>query len=123
MDVRKCCVNNCSSTNGTHRLFCFPKDDKLRELWLSYVIPTNKELSGLSKHQLLSKRVCQNHFDRYQFDGMGNRLRYGYPCLFSEKEISFGIPLSSTVNDHLSDHNYYLSSAPESPTLVTSHIG
>ncbi|KAH9641690.1 hypothetical protein HF086_005136, partial [Spodoptera exigua] len=27
------------------------------------------------------------------------------------------------VNDHLSDHNYYLSSAPESPTLVTSHIG
>ncbi|KAF9408378.1 hypothetical protein HW555_011915, partial [Spodoptera exigua] len=123
MDVRKCCVGNCSSTNRTHRLFLLPKDDNLRELWLSFLIPTNIELTGLSKHQLLTKRVCQNHFDRYQFDSMGNRLRHGYPCLFSDKEISFGIPLSSTgVGDHLSDHNYFLSAAPESHTVRGSYI-
>ncbi|XP_022830991.1 uncharacterized protein LOC111359629 [Spodoptera litura] len=122
MNVRKCCVGNCQSTNRTHRLFLLPKDDNLRDLWLSFLIPTNIELSGLSKNQLLSKRVCQNHFDRYQFDSVGNRLRHGYPCLFSDKEISFGIPLSSTVGDHLSDHNYFLSSAPESHTVSGSYI-
>ncbi|XP_022823949.1 uncharacterized protein LOC111354634 [Spodoptera litura] len=122
MNVRKCCVGNCQSTNRTHRLFLLPKDDNLRDLWLSFLIPTNIELSGLSKNQLLSKRVCQNHFDRYQFDSVGNRLRHGYPCLFSDKEISLGIPLSSTVGDHLSDHNYFLSSAPESHTVSGSYI-
>ncbi|KPJ14188.1 hypothetical protein RR48_06938 [Papilio machaon] len=114
MDLRKCCLGNCSSTNRTHRLFYLPKDDNLRQLWLSFLIPTNIELSGLSKEQLLAKRVCQKHFDRYQFDNTGNRLRSGYPCLFTAKEIFYGSPLSSTVGDHISDHNYCLPIAPES---------
>lgn len=97
MGLRKCCVGDCQSTNRTHRLFYFTKDDNLRKLWLSFVVPTNIGLCGLTKEQLLDKCVCQNHFDQYQFDGMtGNSgLRHGYPCLISEKEVHFGIPLNN----------------------------
>lgn len=96
MPSRKCCVGGCDSTSETHRLFNIPKNDRLRELWLSFLIPTNVELSGLSKEQLVSKLVCQNHFDRHQFDGAGNRIQHGYPSLFSPKEISHGIVLSAS---------------------------
>ncbi|XP_013196185.2 uncharacterized protein LOC106139307 isoform X1 [Amyelois transitella] len=108
MAYRKCCVGGCVSTSKTHCLFNLPKDDGLRKLWLSFLIPTNVELSGLSKDQLVNKRVCHDHFDRYQFDGMGNRLKNGYPCLFTPKEIYHGVPLSACAEDHLSDHNYVL---------------
>ncbi|CAK1597546.1 unnamed protein product [Parnassius mnemosyne] len=106
--LRKCCVVGCNANNKTHRLFNFPKDDKLRELWLSFLVPVNIELSGLSKEQLLNRYVCQKHFDRQQFDGMGNRLAHGYPCLFTASEILHGIPLNSSTQDHISDHNYVL---------------
>ncbi|CAK1597547.1 unnamed protein product [Parnassius mnemosyne] len=106
--LRKCCVVGCNANNKTHRLFNFPKDDKLRELWLSFLVPVNIELSGLSKEQLLNRYVCQKHFDRQQFDGMGNRLAHGYPCLFTASEILHGIPLNSSTAHALSDHNYGL---------------
>ncbi|XP_045781417.1 zinc finger protein 567-like isoform X3 [Maniola jurtina] len=106
--LRKCCVVGCDANNRTHRLFSLPKNDKLRELWLSKLIPVNIELSGLSKGQLVNKYVCQKHFDRRQFDGMGNRLAHGYPCLFTEKEILYGIPLSSLPEHDVGDHNYAL---------------
>ncbi|CAK1580459.1 unnamed protein product [Parnassius mnemosyne] len=99
----KCCVVGCNSTNKTHRLYNLPKDDKLRALWLSFLVPVNSELLGLSKDQLVNKRVCQKHFDKYQLDEKGNRLKDGYPCLFSTEEIEHGVPLSG---DHLCDHNY-----------------
>ncbi|XP_063822851.1 uncharacterized protein LOC135072744 [Ostrinia nubilalis] len=50
--------------------------------------------------QLLNKRVCQKHFDKYQLDGEGNRLRHGYPCLFSTEEVEHGVPLSGDHYDH-----------------------
>lgn len=90
----KCCVVGCTSTNETHRLYNLPKDDKLRALWLSFLVPVNSELLGLSKDQLVNKRVCQKHFDRSQLDDMGNRLKDGYPCLFSSEEVEHGVPLS-----------------------------
>lgn len=94
MALIKCCVVGCTSTNKTHRLFNIPKDDQLRKLWLSFLVPVNPLLSGLTRDQLINKRVCQKHFDVYQLDGQGNRLPKGYPCLFSEQEISIGVPLS-----------------------------
>ncbi|XP_052743472.1 uncharacterized protein LOC112045019 isoform X4 [Bicyclus anynana] len=93
--VRKCCVVACNATSETHRLFYLPKNDKLRELWLTFLIPVNVKLSGLSKAQLVTKQVCQKHFDRHQFDNKGNRLAHGYPCLFTEDEILHGVPLST----------------------------
>ncbi|CAB3245216.1 unnamed protein product [Arctia plantaginis] len=104
--LRKCCVVSCNANNETHRLFKFPKDDKLRELWLFYLVPVNVQLSGLTKGQLLNKYVCHLHFDRHQFDGAGNRLALGYPCLFTSKEILHGIPLSSINERNWNDHNY-----------------
>ncbi|CAG4986111.1 unnamed protein product [Parnassius apollo] len=106
--LRKCCVVGCNANNKTHRLFNFPKDDKLRELWLSFLVPVNIKLSGLSKEQLLNRYVCQKHFDRQQFDGVGNRLAHGYPCLFTAREMMHGIPLDSSTAHALSDHNYGL---------------
>ncbi|XP_028156295.1 uncharacterized protein LOC114349898 isoform X2 [Ostrinia furnacalis] len=96
----KCCVVGCASTDKTHRLYNFPKDDKVRALWLSFLVSVNSELLGLTKDQLLNKRVCQKHFDKYQLDGEGNRLRHGYPCLFSTKEVEHGVPLSGDHYDH-----------------------
>lgn len=93
MGARRCCVGNCSSTNRTHRLYRFPKNHHLSLLWLSFLTPTTIDLSGLSTDQLGHKYVCQKHFDRLQFDYRGNRLRHGYPSLFSDKEIFYGIPL------------------------------
>ncbi|XP_052746955.1 uncharacterized protein LOC128199822 [Bicyclus anynana] len=106
--VRKCCVVACNATSETHRLFYLPKNDKLRELWLTFLIPVNVKLSGLSKAQLVTKQVCQKHFDRHQFDNQGNRLAHGYPCLFTEDEILHGVPLSTLAEHDLRDHNYAL---------------
>ncbi|KAL4702588.1 hypothetical protein ACJJTC_016064 [Scirpophaga incertulas] len=100
----KCCVSGCSATNLTHRLYSFPKDDNLQALWLSFLVPFNSDLLGLSKDQLLNKRVCQKHFDRSQLDGEGKRLKGGYPCLFSAKEMEHGVPLS--YSSQANDHNY-----------------
>lgn len=91
----KCCVGGCNATSASVRLFCFPKNDKLRSLWLNFIRPTNPQLTGLSKKQLLNKRVCKVHFDRHQFDQLGQRLRFSYPCLISEKEIAHGVPFST----------------------------
>ncbi|CAH2108331.1 unnamed protein product [Euphydryas editha] len=115
MGLFKCCVGGCSATNETHRLFSFPKNDHLRNLWLSFLVPTNSILVGLSKEQLLRKRVCEKHFDKHQFDEEGKRLRYSYPCLFTDDEIAHGVPLSSreSVRNALSDHNYYKENSNE----------
>ncbi|XP_022825417.1 uncharacterized protein LOC111355632 isoform X1 [Spodoptera litura] len=121
--MRKCCVVGCNATNKTHRLFNFPKNDKLRELWLSFLIPVNAMLSGLSKDQLISRYVCQKHFDRYQFDGTGNRLQHGYPSLFTSMEILHGVPLRSTADNDLSDHNYAKQpTVSQNPTDFTSKV-
>lgn len=88
----KCCVGGCDSTKETLRLFSFPKKESLRNLWLSFLVPTNPLLIGLSKEQLLRKRVCEKHFDKHQFDEEGKRRRYSYPTLFTSKEIAHGEP-------------------------------
>ncbi|XP_045506748.1 uncharacterized protein LOC123702933 isoform X2 [Colias croceus] len=104
----KCCVGGCDATKENNRLFCFPKIDSLRNLWLNFIVPRNPHLIGLSKEQLRNKRVCEKHFDKHQFDGEGKRIRYSYPCLFRDEEIACGEPLAppGTVYDALSDHNY-----------------
>ncbi|CAK1591217.1 unnamed protein product, partial [Parnassius mnemosyne] len=106
MGYKKCCVYGCNSTNETHRFFSFPRNDKLRNLWMSFIAPTNPKLIGLSKDQLLGKHVCEKHFDRYQFDYEGKRLRYSYPCLITEEEIAHGVPLTATGWDVINEHNY-----------------
>ncbi|KAH9636393.1 hypothetical protein HF086_011250 [Spodoptera exigua] len=106
MGTKKCCVGGCNATSETHRLFSFPKNDELRNLWMSFLVPTNSLLIGLSKEQLLRKRVCEKHFDKYQFDHDGKRLRYSYPCLLSHKEIAHGVPLSVTGWNVTLEHNY-----------------
>lgn len=63
----KCCVGSCTSASETHRLFRFPKNDCLRNLWMSFLVPTNSSFIGLTSQQLSSKRVCEKHFD-HQFD-------------------------------------------------------
>lgn len=93
MGTQKCCVGDCNATSETHRLFSFPKNANLRNQWMSFLVPTNSSLLGLSKEQLLRKRVCVKHFDRHQFDHNGRRLRYSYPCLLSNAEIAHGVPL------------------------------
>lgn len=95
MGLFKCCVGGCNATSETHRLYMFPKNDSLRNLWMSSLVPTNSLLIGLSKEQLLRKRVCEKHFDKHQFDEEGKRIRYSYPCLFTDDEIAHGVPLSS----------------------------
>ncbi|XP_061709896.1 uncharacterized protein LOC133519780 [Cydia pomonella] len=90
----KCCVLDCESTSDTHRLFCMLINDHLRNLWMSFLVPVNPHLLGLTKGQLMTKRVCQKHFDETQFSP-GSRIRYSYPCLFTEKEFFHGVPLSS----------------------------
>lgn len=96
MGLIKCVVGGCNATNETHRLFSFPKNDHLRNLWMSFLVPANANLIGLSKEQLLRKRVCEKHFDKHQFDEEGKRLRYSYPCLFTDDEITHGVILPSS---------------------------
>ncbi|XP_038219699.1 uncharacterized protein LOC119837969 [Zerene cesonia] len=92
----------------THRVFCFPKNDYLRNLWVSFIAPTKPHIIALSKEQLLRKRVCEKHFDKYQLDEEGKRLRYSYPCLFTDEEIALGEPFFAPEAGHdiLRDHNY-----------------
>ncbi|CAG9786340.1 unnamed protein product [Diatraea saccharalis] len=105
MPLLKCCVGGCDSTNNTHRLFCMPMNRNLRNLWLSLLVPTNPNLLGLTENQLLTKRVCVRHFDSTQFDQAGVRIRYSYPCLFTDMEIAHGVPLAK-VCKVLDEHNY-----------------
>ena len=92
---KKCCVGGCNATIESHRLFCLPKSDNLRSLWMSFLVPTNSELLLLSKGQLLNRRVCERHFDKYQLNNLGYRFKYSYPCLMTESEIARGEPASA----------------------------
>ncbi|XP_052745477.1 uncharacterized protein LOC128199528 isoform X2 [Bicyclus anynana] len=115
MGLFKCCVGGCNATSETQKLYSFPKNDNLRSLWLSFLVPTNSLLIGLSKDQLIRKRVCEKHFDKQQFDEEGKRLRYSYPCLLTDVEIAHGEPRPSTgaVLNSLNDHNYYKEDSDE----------
>ncbi|XP_061725013.1 uncharacterized protein LOC133530965 [Cydia pomonella] len=86
---------------------------------MSFLVPTNPLLLGLSKEQLLRKRVCEKHFDKQQFDAEGKRLRFSYPCLFRDDEIAHGEPLAAlgTVPHALSDHNYFKDQDDEDNTI------
>lgn len=95
MERKKCCVSDCNATNQTYKLFCFPKNDCLRKLWLDFLVPRSSSLIGLTKEQLLRKYVCERHFDKAQYDQDGKRIRFSYPCLFSAAEIQHGMPLPS----------------------------
>lgn len=95
MGPLKCCVGGCNSTSASHRLFCFPTNDSLLSLWMSFLVPHNSSLIGLSKDTLRKKRVCEKHFDKHQFDGEGKRIRHSYPCLFTDAELAHGEPLST----------------------------
>ncbi|XP_063894120.1 uncharacterized protein LOC135117821 [Helicoverpa armigera] len=106
MAFRKCCVGDCESTSNSHKLFYMPLNDNLRNLWLSFLIPTNPNLLGLTKNQLRNKFVCDKHFDRTQFDDRGVRNRYSYPCLFTRTEILHGVPLSTEEYRVEKEHNY-----------------
>lgn len=48
-----------------------PKHDQLRSLWMSLTVPTNPLLLGLTKDELLRKRVCEKLFDQTQFTQAG----------------------------------------------------
>ncbi|CAG5003564.1 unnamed protein product [Parnassius apollo] len=96
MVYEKCCVGGCNTTRETHRLFRFPRNDNLRNLWMSFIVPTNPQLIVLSKEQLLNKRVCERHFDIFQFGNEGRRLRYSYPSFLTDNEIAYGVPLTAT---------------------------
>ncbi|CAG4909338.1 unnamed protein product [Colias eurytheme] len=91
---------------------------------MSFLVPTNSSLIGLSKDQLRHKRVCEKHFDRYQFDEEGKRLRHSYPCLFTDDEIAHGVPLSSseTVQNALSDHNYHKVESDENENITDNML-
>ncbi|CAK1584401.1 unnamed protein product [Parnassius mnemosyne] len=106
MVYKKCCVGGCNTTHETHRLFSFPRNDNLRNLWMSFIVPTNPQLIALSKEQLLNKHVCEKHFDIFQFDNEGRRLRYSYPSLLTDNEIAHGVPLIATGWDVTTEHNY-----------------
>lgn len=90
----KCCVGGCNATSDTFKLFSVPKNDSLRKLWMSFLVPTNLMLIRLSKEQLIKKRVCEKHFDKHQFLN-GKRLRFSYPSPFTDAEIMHGEPLST----------------------------
>ncbi|CAG5059741.1 unnamed protein product [Parnassius apollo] len=106
MVYEKCCVGGCNTTRETHRLFRFPRNDNLRNLWMAFIVPTNSQLIVLSKEQLLNKRVCEKHFDVFQFGNEGRRLRYSYPSLLTDNEIAHGVPLTATGWDVTTEHNY-----------------
>ncbi|CAG4929403.1 unnamed protein product [Parnassius apollo] len=107
MVYEKCCVGGCNTTRETPRLFRFPRNDNLRNLWLAFILPTNSQFIVLSKEQLLNKRVCEKHFDIFQFGNEGRRLRYSYPSLITDNEIAHGVPLTATGWDVTTEHNYW----------------
>ncbi|CAG4939496.1 unnamed protein product [Parnassius apollo] len=72
----------------------------------NYRTNENLLLIVLSKEQLLNKRVCEKHFDVFQFGNEGRRLRYSYPSLLTDNEIAHGVPLTATGWDVTTEHNY-----------------
>lgn len=67
----KCCVFDCDSTSNTHVLFCMPKNNNLRILWMSMLVSTSPYLFCLNENQLLRKRICKRVKCK----------KYDYPCL------------------------------------------
>ncbi|CAH2096251.1 unnamed protein product [Euphydryas editha] len=117
----KCCVGDCDATSSNYRLFCMPLNVNLRKLWLSLLVPTNPNLLGLTENQLLKKRVCEKHFDQTQFDKAGVRIRYSYPCLFTEMEIAQGIPLAKGWH-FMDDHSYSQGYEQESDNSIREPV-
>ncbi|CAG5034764.1 unnamed protein product [Parnassius apollo] len=92
MVYEKCCVGGCNTTRETHRLFRFPRNDNLRNLWMAFIVPTNPQLIVLSKEQLLNKQ----HLPPVPV----------HPSLLTDNEIAHGVPLTATGWDVTTEHNY-----------------
>lgn len=84
----KCCI--CKATRKDAILYHFPCTEKRLNKWLKYI--NRENLSCLSPKQLSRVFVCQKHFERKFVTNKSRLLAKAYPSLFTEDEISTGIP-------------------------------
>lgn len=86
-----CCVEGCKSVRQDVSLHRFPlKNSEKLKKWLQCLESGN--FINLSVDELKNHFVCHKHFEK-RFITPKNRLRVtAYPTLFTDEEISTGIP-------------------------------
>lgn len=94
----KCCVVNCGSRRKDVNLYRFPKTEIGLNKWLQCI--NSENLRSLSLLELRKQHVCQKHFEKRFLASQRIRARLranAYPTLFTEDEISSGIPRNPTT--------------------------
>lgn len=105
MSYNKCCVLSCTSKRKNVSLYKFPKNEKLLELWLKNI--NCESLKSMSVEGLFKRFVCIKHFEKRFVISNPNRKRSrlricAYPTLFTESEITHGIPqISCTIGTNI----------------------
>ncbi|XP_026322246.1 uncharacterized protein LOC113231920 [Hyposmocoma kahamanoa] len=84
----ECCV--CKSSRQDAILHHFPRTEKRLMKWLKCLNRDN--LKKLSPEELSNVFVCQKHFEKRFITPKSRLIGSAYPCLFTEDEISSGIP-------------------------------
>lgn len=102
----KCCVPGCTSRREHVLLHKFPKSKKRVQKWLDFI--NCDALRQLPMIDLMGRSVCHKHFEKRFVSQKSHLLCTAYPTLFSDSEMTSGIPLKQvkeTVNP-LEEHRY-----------------
>lgn len=89
----KCCVVNCASRRDDVKLHKFPKTEIGLQKWLDCI--NCDKLRSLGYDQVRKRYVCRKHFEKRFLGSNRERARLrldAYPTLFTESEITSGIP-------------------------------
>ncbi|VVC99681.1 unnamed protein product, partial [Leptidea sinapis] len=108
----KCCVVTCASRRKDISFHMFPKSEIGLKKWLQCI--NCERLRGLSFQELRKQFVCQNHFEKRFLASTSDRTLLcpdAYPTLFSDREITSGIPQTTVTNLNTTvpaivDHGY-----------------
>lgn len=94
----QCCVVSCASRRQDVSFHMFPKSEIGLKKWLEII--NCERLRSLSFDNLRKQFVCIKHFEKrfIASTGVRTRLLHGaYPTLFTDSEISSGIPQTTMI--------------------------
>ncbi|XP_041968587.1 uncharacterized protein LOC121725635 isoform X2 [Aricia agestis] len=102
---RKCCV--CKTSRQDAILHRFPSNEIRLKEWLKCV--NRDDLKNLPSKKLINLFVCHLHFEKKFISSSGSHLlNKAYPSLFTEEEISSGVPSQGNTEnvDPICEHSY-----------------
>lgn len=109
----ECCVCKISRKDAILHRFPFYSPDRLNK-WLKCL--NRDDLKRLPQQKISNLYICQKHFEKRFITQKSHLVSKSYPSLFTEVEISSGIPSSENAGKYIT--HYFSTRHHHSPALI-----